>query len=371
MKTTICTRSKRCGHLVGFVLMGLIGLCSSGAALANPQRIVEGWYAHNATLLMLGAGHQIVATVARPNTLPWMFELFPELHQAQVLPSPRLNGEQLLTLHPDLVFIPKGNTSVDELRRLGLSVDEEGFDSFQGMLASVNRTAELLGTPLAKQRATAFETALLQQLPSHSSISPPISSAPISFHTGHTGNSPADALRDASTRKEGAVREDQASRQPVRVLHIESISPLQVDGGRTIIDQWIRSAGGINVAHDLVGNKRPVSIEQVLAWQPQVIIIGDTAGSLDTLDQNPLWQQIDAVKQGRVVRNPGGIFPWDRYGPELLLQLEWAHELLSKGKIDQPLMINKIIHFYQQFYGVELNKTDAIRMLKGLPPANS
>jgi len=351
-------------------LAGGIGICSSGAALANPQRIVEGWYAHNATLLMLGAGRQIVATVARPNTLPWMFKLFPELHHAHILPSPRLNGEQLLTLRPDLVFTPKGNTSVDEWRRLGLFVDEEGFDSFQGMLASINHTAALLGTPLAKQRAVAFEVALLQQLASHTTLSPPISSAPISFHTGHTGYSPADSRAPATARKEGSIRGDQASRQPVRVLHIESISPLQVDGGHTIIDQWIRSAGGINVAHDLVGNKRPVSIEQVLAWQPQVIIVGDTAGSLDTLNENPLWQQTDAVRQGHVVRNPGGIFPWDRYGPELLLQLEWASELLSQGKIDQPLMINKIIHFYQQFYGVELNKTDANRMLNGLPPVN-
>lgn len=362
MKTTKYTRGKRCRVLGSLLLTGLISLCSSGPALANPQRIVEGWYAHNATLLMLGAGHQIVATVARPETLPWMFKLFPELQHAQILPSPRLNGEQLLTLRPDLVFVSRGNSATDELRRLGLSVDEEGFDSFQGMLSSVNHTAALLGTPLAKQRAAAFKAAMLHQLQSHSTISTPLSR--------HTDTSSDDSAACISTGKVSSVRKLSASRHPMRVLHIESISPLQVDGGHTIIDQWIKCAGGVNVAHALVGNKRPVSIEQVLAWQPQVIIVGDTAGSLDILKQNPLWQQVDAVEYGHVVRNPGGIFPWDRYGPELLLQLEWARELLSQGKIDQSLMINKILHFYHQFYGVDLSRTDAIRMLKGLPPAD-
>lgn len=310
------------------VMVGaVVGSLATTQAFAAPSRIVEGWYAHNATLIMLGAQNKIVGTVAKPSMLPWMFKLFPELHKTVQFPSPRLNGEAVLALKPDVTFIPKGSQSAAPLRRLGLTVKEEGFDSFNGMRKSLNDTARVIDTPLALQRNQDYQHALAQTL----------------THTGNESQGPS-------------------------VVHVESVSPLRVDGSHTIINEWIKAAGGHNGAIGVSGNKQPVSIEQLLEWQPDIIIVGGTAGSIQKLQNQPLWKALKAVKEGRVYRNPVGIFPWDRYGPELLLQLKWASDIIDDGKVDSEQMKHDIMAFYQRFYGISLNASEAGRILTAQPP---
>lgn len=70
------------------------------------------------------------------------------------------------------------------------------------------------------------------------------------------------------------------STQRPRVLHIQSLKPLKVDGSHTLIDTWIKLAGGENAAAEIKGNMKEVSPEQVLAWQPDIIILGAHSGTL-------------------------------------------------------------------------------------------
>ncbi|WP_249194485.1 ABC transporter substrate-binding protein [Gluconobacter sp. Dm-73] len=313
---------------LGTALMGAVALPGPAAYAAPPTRIVEGWYAHNAMLIMLGAQNQIVGTVARPAMLPWMFKLVPSLSRAETLDPGNLNAEELLALHPDLVFVTASGHSADALTRAGLNVVPEGFDRFDSMLDCVDGTATLLQTPLATKRAQAYRLAFLQ------------------------------AVSQAPTNPQGPL-----------VLHVESLKPLRVDGDASIIDQWIRSAGGRNAAQGIHGNKQPVSIEQVLSWNPDIVIIGANAGDPATLTQDPVWSKIKAVQSGRVYRNPTGLFPWDRYGPELLLQVLWSRQIVQTGQVDRPAMIRSIRSFYHTFYGIALSAGDAELMLDARPPA--
>ena len=313
---------------LGTALLGAVALPGPAADAAPPTRIVEGWYAHNAMLIMLGAQNQIVGTVARPAMLPWMFKLVPSLSRAETLDPGNLNAEELLALHPDLVFVTASGHSADALTRAGLNVVPEGFDRFDSMLDCVDGTATLLQTPLAAKRAQAYRLAFLQ------------------------------AVSQAPTNPQGPL-----------VLHVESLKPLRVDGDASIIDQWIRSAGGRNAAQGIHGNKQPVSIEQVLSWNPDIVIIGANAGDPATLTQDPVWSKIKAVKSRRVYRNPTGLFPWDRYGPELLLQVLWSRQIVQTGQVDRPAMIRSIRSFYHTFYGIALSAGDAELMLDARPPA--
>ncbi|AFW00218.1 iron ABC transporter substrate-binding protein [Gluconobacter oxydans] len=304
-----------------------LSLMATTAYAAPPTRIVEGWYAHNATLIMLGAQDHIIATVAKPSIMPWMFRLVPSLSKAQPLEAGNLNGEELLRLDPDLVFVTASGHSADALSKVGLHVVPEGFDRFVGLLECVDGTATLLQTPLAAKRAQAYRVAFLK------------------------------AVSQAATNPQGP-----------KVLHVESLKPLRVDGDQSIIDQWILSAGGRNAAVGVHGNKQPVSMEQILTWNPDIIIIGANAGDPAQLASDGVWSQLAAVKAGRVYRNPSGIFPWDRYGPELLLQVDWARQIVQTGHVDEAEMITKMQDFYRQFYGITLRSEDAKRMLAALPP---
>ena len=66
------------------------------------------------------------------------------------------------------------------------------------------------------------------------------------------------------------------------IAHGSSIYELDFDGANTIIDQWITYAGGINAAAEgLEGNLQTITMEQVLEWDPDVLITGRPQSQVD------------------------------------------------------------------------------------------
>ncbi len=114
-----------------------------------------------------------------------------------------------------------------------------------------------------------------------------------------------------------------------KVLHTASAGILVVDGRRSMIDDWIGVAGGGNAA-DVVGIGRPVTMEQVAAWDPDVIIVGTAPNQQNrqAILEDPRWREIKAVKNGKVFANPSGAYLWDRHSAEAALQVLWAAKLL-------------------------------------------
>ncbi|MBN3728571.1 ABC transporter substrate-binding protein [Burkholderia sp. Ac-20379] len=322
------------------VSSALVAALVAAPAQAQPkQRIADLWYAHNAVVLMLGSADRVVATVARPQAFPWMMQVAPAMRRAQPVANGNPNAEDLLAAHADVVFASRGAPSIAAMQRLGLDVVPVGFSDFDSMLACVDQTAAALDTPLAAQRARDYRAYLDDTL--------------------------------AATRRALDALPDSAQRSAPRVLHVASLAPLKVDGSDTIVDQWLRAAGARNAADGLVGNLRPVSIEQVLAWHPDVVILGANAGSIEQSPQRALWHTLDAVRDGRMYRNPAGVFPWDRYGPEVALQVRWAAGVLHPGVFPAQQLVGETQGFYRRFFGYALSAEDAQRMLAGLPPAGN
>jgi cobalamin transport system substrate-binding protein len=80
--------------------------------------------------------------------------------------------------------------------------------------------------------------------------------------------------------------------------------PLMTAGGPSFIDEVIRRAGGVNVAHDLPQAYPTIGPEQVLAWDPDVIVLGHAAQGRETasrLRERIGWSGVAAVKAGRIV----------------------------------------------------------------------
>lgn len=327
--------SRMAGGGALLVLSMLSALFIQPAVAARPkERIADAWYAHNAVLMMLGAADRVVATVARPDALPWMFRVAPDLARAQHIDGATMNAETLLRAQADVVFATPADPAAAALRRAGLDVVPVGFTDFASMARCIDLTAATLGTPLARQRAQAYR-----------------------------------AYLDAAIAEQDARVSRVPMAQRPRVLHVASVEPLRIDGTETIVDQWIRAAGGRNAAAGLKGNLQPVSIEQVVAWAPDVIVLAANAGQLETSRQAALWSSLDAVRRHRVYRNPAGVFPWDRYGPELALQLPWAAGIVSGKPLPDADLVRRTRDFYTRFFAYDLSPADARRMLAGLPPA--
>jgi iron complex transport system substrate-binding protein len=110
---------------------------------------------------------------------------------------------------------------------------------------------------------------------------------------------------------------DEAKRPRVFV-EIEA-SPLMTAGAGSFIDDMITRAGGRNVAHEVKDAYPRVDPEQVIAWNPEVILVAhsNTPGeAAKRLAEHIGWSTIAAVRERRVIDDidPDLLF---RPGPRL------------------------------------------------------
>lgn len=283
--------------------------------------------------MTLGAGGSIVETVNHERSRPWMFLVQPSLKQAASVNGTAFNAESLLADKVDLVFVSTGDRNASAYRQVGLPVVSVGFNDLDGLAHSMTMTAHAMGMPSALKRANDYNAYLAGK-------------------RAHL----ADVL--------GSLPE---SERP-RVLHIASLNPLKVDGDGTLIDDWIKVSGGRNAATGLSGNLQVVSAEQLLQWQPDVIILAADAGDIEQSPARPLLENLKAVRNQQVLRNPAGVFPWDRYGTEMALQIQWAAQQLHPGLFKDTDMVSETMGFYQRFFDYPLGQEQAKRMLAGLGP---
>lgn len=113
-----------------------------------------------------------------------------------------------------------------------------------------------------------------------------------------TGTSAIAAAAARAFRKRVANAADSRGRgPPLRVFYQVSDAPLFTLGGAHLVSQALRMCGGENVFARLTLPAPEVSLEAVLAANPQVIIAGtDDARRPAWLDAWSRWRKIDAVR---------------------------------------------------------------------------
>lgn len=173
---------------------------------------------------------------------------------------------------------------------------------------------------------------------------------------GEDATERAENLIGEFERVGAAVGEDLADidgEQRVDVLFLGT-SPLQVASGAMYQTELIEAAGGRSVSKDLVGYWNEVNLEQILLWNPDVIVIAPY-GPVQPADLlgNPDWSSITAVRDGRVARMPRLVAPIDTPVPESLLGIVWMAETFYPDWVTLD-MREEGAAFYEAFYGLEL-----------------
>jgi iron complex transport system substrate-binding protein len=120
-----------------------------------------------------------------------------------------------------------------------------------------------------------------------------------------------------------------------------------------------------NVAGGTHGGLANVSIEQVLLWNPQVIVTidRDFAG---TVYDDPAWAAVDAVKNRRVHLSPKMPFGWVDFPPSVnrLIGLWWLAKILYPARIPDD-MVKLTRDFYTTFYHRTPNDAQIAQVLAG------
>nr|AGF93418.1 iron ABC transporter substrate-binding protein [uncultured organism] len=131
-------------------------------------------------------------------------------------------------------------------------------------------------------------------------------------------------------------------------------------------DRMLEMAGAVNVAGDMTGDSwwTKVSIEQILNWNPEVIIVpAYCKDSAENIMNDPQWQNVKAVKEEQVYTMPRFTVSWDTPVPEAVLGLMWEAKLLYPDKFADLDMAQEVEEFSSTFYDLDLSDEEIDRIL--------
>jgi iron complex transport system substrate-binding protein len=159
--------------------------------------------------------------------------------------------------------------------------------------------------------------------------------------------------------------------EKIKVYYAEGPDGLATDPSGSQHAMLIDYCGGKNVAETTITpgyGMTPVSLEQVLSWNPEVIIASDSKFASSVLT-DPLWKDVPAVQSGRVYGVPVSPFSWfDRPpGTNQIPGLYWMLHTLYPEKFSTEQLKEKITEFYSSFYGVEVSATEMDGLLSDVP----
>jgi iron complex transport system substrate-binding protein len=229
-----------------------------------------------------------------------------------------VNKEELLALDPDAVISAVTYTQTNkEVEGLGVPLIEIDFETPEGFL----QTVETIGAAIGKEEnADAYA----------------------GYYT-----SSIDRL-DAMTA--GIPAEER------KTIYFAGRYFLNTAGEGFYQNYLIEHAGGVNVAASSIeGGWKQVSAEQILQWNPEIIILAPYCQDLEEeIASNVQYQDIAAVKTGAVYRMPKFIMAWDMPVPETILGTLWLADTLypEESDIDMPAEMRG---FYRTFYGYEIS----------------
>ena len=112
------------------------------------------------------------------------------------------------------------------------------------------------------------------------------------------------------------------------------------------------------VVEDVVssGAGNEVDLEQILLWDPDVIIFAPDS-CYDDVASSEQWQSAGAVARGEYYKTPSGPYGWLSSPPAVqrYLGMLWLGELLYPGYAEYDLQ-EKVTEYYKLFYGCDLTE---------------
>ena len=257
---------------------------------ATPQRIISLAPSNTEILFAVGAGAQVVGRDE-------FSDYPPESASVETIGGSfgEYNVEAIVALEPDLILAAEINPPelVQQLEDLGLTVYYLGNPTtLEGMYTNLETVASL---------------------------------------TGHDVTELVDSLKARVAAVDIKIA-PLSSRIPV-FYEIDATDPTKpwTYGPGTFGDLLIDRAGGYNIGNIATDQYPQLSLEQVVAANPSVIVLGDSMWGVtaEAVEARPGWETIPAVQDGQ-------IFPFDdnlvsRPGPRLVDGLEQLAKLLRPG----------------------------------------
>ena len=277
------------------------------------------------TLAMFDQGDKIVAVVNGIKRDIILTDMYPAIKD---LPMPKSSGviniEELISTKPDVVFVKRDISSsdaeVEKLKKVKIPFLVVDYNNIKEQQYAAEMIGKVVGeTEKAKQYTQYYQ----------------------------------DCINRVKERTQ-----DIDSQQRVRVYHsINEATRTDVAG--SLSDEWLQAAGAYNVSSQeklrLLEGKYFASLEQILLWNPEVILVNET-GVANYILTNKQWAPLQAVKQQKVLQLPNGLSRWGHpSSPETPLAILWTAQTLYPDRFADMDMVVESKSFYKAFFGLELS----------------
>lgn len=143
-------------------------------------------------------------------------------------------------------------------------------------------------------------------------------------------------------------------------LHTNAKGSIHAD----VIDR-IGAVNAADVEAVSSGGGSEVSFEQVLLWNPDLVIV-DSQKLYDTLTTDPMWQELDAVKNGKIFKIPTAPYSYMSSPPSVnrMIGIEWLGSLVYPEIYTSDIR-EEVKNFYQLFYHIDVTDEKLEAILKG------
>lgn len=171
------------------------------------------------------------------------------------------------------------------------------------------------------------------------------------------------AYFDAIVKKVQKITAKIPEDKKLRVLYT---SIYRLDRPVLIAEWWLKTAGAISVSDDGKNISRiKFNIEQLMAWNPDVLIITDIKRDLSRIKSDKRFENLKAVKNNKIYPIPVAAHIWGHVTVEQPLVLLWALNTLYPKLYSKEELKKEVHYFYKRFFKTDLNKAQIAEILSG------
>ncbi len=235
--------------------------------------------------------------------------------------------EQIAPLKPDVVLLKSYlKTDLgDPIEQAGIKVFYVNLESPETFYSEVEMLGNLFGNPQRSQQIIEFYKERVQAI------------------EGRT--------KDIGVDQQPGVLVLQYSEKGGEVAF--SVPP--VDWLQT---RMVEAAGGKPVWREVSasGGWTVVSLEQIAAWNPDILFIVDYSGGAPAvvadLAKNDSWKSLPVMAAGKVYPFPCDFLSWDQPDPRWILGQSWLAKMIHPDVFADLDIRGETVEFYEQMYGL-------------------
>lgn len=293
------------------------------------NRIATTWRPCTFLVFAVGAQSKLVGVDGGSTSTPFTKGVYPQIADVPQVGDKKhgINMEELVAAKPDVVCVWSGKGSEDMVKQL----ETQGIptlviipESAEKMKEATLLLGDVLGCKDQAQKVIAYYDQVIADV--------------------------TERLKDVP----------EADRKNVYLAGAQGV--LSSCGSDFYQHFLIEKAGGVNVAAAMKGGWQNVSPEQIVSWDPDLIIADPYCkeGMEDVLKMNPGLKGLSAVKNNQLYSFPA-IGQWSFPIPQSAMGILWLSKTMYPEQFEDMNIEETVNQYYQDFFGknyTDLGPTD-------------